>query len=289
MNDLYPRSFGDLSAWCRQTGIKASEGRERLVQYGILLAICRSTFHRDLLVFKGGNALDFVWLPNRSTQDLDFTARAIQVIPESLRKAFSNALQVTEVELGIRFRVQKVEQMPKGEGRTRATYRISIGYALPDDRGNALRIDQGEPSRAALPVEVSTNEVVCATESVMFGGEGDELLVATLEDIAAEKLRALLQQVTRNRRRKQDLLDLAAIIRTGRELNLMEVRDFLRLKARAREIEPTTEAFLNEEVWTRAHYDYDQLAGRTREIFVPYEEAKTLVLALVGELQLEME
>lgn len=289
MKDLYPRSFQELTTWCRSNGISANEGRERFVQYGVLLAISRSNTLRELLVFKGGNALDFIWLPNRSTQDLDFTARATQLDPKRLETTFANALKVAEVETGIRFRVQRVEQMPRGSNRTRATFRVSIGYALSDDHANQRRIDLGAASRVSLPVEVSTNEVVCAAEPVRLDPAGDNLMVATIEDIAAEKLRALLQQVTRNRRRKQDLLDLAAMIKQGTELNPLRLREFLRQKARAREIEPTTEAFRNEEVWTRAGYDYEQLKGRTRVLFVPFDEAKCLVLDLVNKLGLEEE
>lgn len=287
MKDLYPRSFQELTDWCRSSGISILEGRERFVQYGVLLAISRSNTLRELLVFKGGNALDFVWLPNRSTQDLDFTARATQLDPIRLELAFTNALKVAEIETGIRFRVQRVEQMPRGQNRTRATFRISIGYALPDDRANQRRVDLGAPSKTTLPVEVSTNEVVCAVESVQLDPEGDNLMVATLEDIAAEKLRALLQQVVRNRQRKQDLLDLAAIIKQGKDLDPLRLRAFLREKARARDIEPTTEGFQNDEVWTRASYEYDQLKGRTRVLFVPFDEAKSLVLDLVNRLELD--
>jgi predicted nucleotidyltransferase component of viral defense system len=51
-----------------------SEARRRFAQYAVLRAIASSARLSELLVFKGGNALDFVWSPNRSTSDLDFSA-----------------------------------------------------------------------------------------------------------------------------------------------------------------------------------------------------------------------
>ncbi len=47
--------------------------RRRFARYGVLRGIASSASFRELLVFKGGNALDFVWSPNRSTFDLDFS------------------------------------------------------------------------------------------------------------------------------------------------------------------------------------------------------------------------
>lgn len=289
MTELFPHSVSELTDWSRRTGISANEARQRLVQFGILMAISRSERLRRLLVFKGGNALDFMWLPNRSTQDLDFTAYAVTLDPKDLRDLFDDALRVVISDLGIAFRVQKVEQKPKGPEKTRITFRVSVGYALPEDRINKMRMARGEPSNAAVPVEVSVNEVICAADTVTLDGSRGELLIATLEDIVAEKLRALLQQVERNRWRKQDLLDLAVIISSGRQLDLAKVRQFLREKARAREIEPTAEAFEDEEVWRRAQVEYAQLEKTTRRVFIPFKEAKVILLEFVKRLRLDLE
>lgn len=51
------------------------------------------------------------------------------------------------------------------------------------------------------------------------------LRVSTAEDIVAEKLRALLQQALRNRTRRQDLLDIAALLRAGVPLDPARVAD----------------------------------------------------------------
>ena len=51
-----------------------SEARRRFAQYAVLRAIASLARLSELLVFKGGDALDFGWSPNRSTIDLDFSA-----------------------------------------------------------------------------------------------------------------------------------------------------------------------------------------------------------------------
>lgn len=70
---LVPRSFDDLNGWAERNDISPDEARRRLAQFLILSAIASVPWLRHHLVFKGGNALDFILQPNRSTIDLDFS------------------------------------------------------------------------------------------------------------------------------------------------------------------------------------------------------------------------
>lgn len=55
----YPTSFVELDSWAKKRGVTLAEARQRFAQYAILRAIASSSTLRVLLVFKGGNALDF--------------------------------------------------------------------------------------------------------------------------------------------------------------------------------------------------------------------------------------
>ncbi len=68
-----PRSFSELPRWANDRGFPLNEARYRLAQAAVLHSFSMSSRLRAALVFKGGNALDFVWSPNRSTSDLDFS------------------------------------------------------------------------------------------------------------------------------------------------------------------------------------------------------------------------
>lgn len=68
------RRPGGYGTRAGERGVGMSEGRRRFDQYAVLRAIASSAWLSELLVFKGGDALDFVWSPNRSTIDLDFSA-----------------------------------------------------------------------------------------------------------------------------------------------------------------------------------------------------------------------
>ena len=60
-----------------------------------------------------------------------------------------------------------------------------------------------------IELEVSFNEPVHAIEVVRFGANGPSFSAYALPDLIAEKFRALLQQITRNRYRRQDVYDIA--------------------------------------------------------------------------------
>lgn len=96
-----------------------SEARRRFVHYAVLRAIASSAWLSEPLVFKGGDdALDFVWSPDRSTIDLDFSAdmRAGAAALDEARSEgmLSRALDVSGRESGAVLRVHSVRRQPPG-------------------------------------------------------------------------------------------------------------------------------------------------------------------------------
>lgn len=77
LDNLYPTSSEAIAAWRLLTGVPADEARKRFVQYVILESIAATSGLAGSIVFKGGNALRFVYGSRRSTTDLDFTAGGI--------------------------------------------------------------------------------------------------------------------------------------------------------------------------------------------------------------------
>lgn len=113
---------------------------------------------------------------------------------------------------------------------------------------------------------------------------GRHIRVAKLEDIVAEKLRALLQQPVRNRYRGQDVLDLAVILRGDHVLDAGKVRDYLIATCDARGIALARDAFASDDVRLRALQSYANLESTTRHAFVPFAPAFESILALVESL-----
>jgi hypothetical protein len=288
----YPQTFESITAWADQHGVPVIEARVRYAQYMVLRAIAGSRILRRTLVFKGGNALDFVWQPNRSTTDLDFSIDASatsQALGEVvLASLLQGALAANSRTLGGTFVVHRVERQPRGEGKTFVTFEARIGYALQDEHRLRQRMLSGEPSSNVIGLDLSLNGPICATADVALDVD-HRLRVSTVEDIIAEKLRALLQQPIRNRTRRQDLLDIAVVTQERADLNRTQVADFLLRKAAARNVPVTRAAVCNPDVIERARLGYDRLEPTTRIAFIPFEEAMSTLLQLVDALDIPEE
>lgn len=289
MKTRYPTAFGELQSWAAESGVPLAEARVRFAQYAILRAIVSSRRLSGILVFKGGNALDFVWQPNRSTRDLDFSADMDMLHDSldvySLKQALAPTLNASSHLLGIALRIHSVEQQPKGPGKTFITYEIRVGYALQDQIALREKMEKGHPSPHVIPIEISINEPICADTTVDINGP-NPLRVSTIEDIVSEKLRALLQQTIRNRNRSQDLLDIAVIVQKKLSLDLGKVARFLEIKSAARLVPLSRAAFKDPEVIARASEGYDSLQLTTRDLFIPLAQAQVLLYQLIENLDI---
>ena len=286
----YPTTFAALTAWAEETGISVVEARRRFAQYGVLNAIASSRTLSQALIFRGGNALDFFWSPNRSTLDLDFTLDAsLEGSPIGgagaaglLRAVLSGSLDDSSRALNITYGVNSVAQQPPGVDKTFIIYQCKVGYALQDDpQSQHAQARAGTHSRV-IQLDISINDIVCESETRALTYHR-LLRVCTPEDIAAEKLRALLQQPIRNRIRSQDLLDIAVLL-ARRSLDEDKVGRFLLEKAAARNVPVTRAAFRHPVVIANARQDYNALAASARDSFVPFADALAIVLALVDRL-----
>lgn len=293
MSMLYPSSLQGISQWARDHNMSVSVARLRFAQYVMLRAVTSSRALSTLLVFKGGNALDFVWQPNRSTLDLDFSTvlEVTDVDAEGKRLAelFTRALAVVEREFGVFSRLVRVERQPPGPDKTFVTYQIRVAYALPDQLPLRRRME-ADPRWApqGIDLEISINEPICADQQFDIAGT-NPLRVCTVEDIVAEKLRVLLQQTIRNRTRPQDLLDIAVVLRTRPTLDRALVADFLARKAAARNVPVTRTAFRDPQLMDRAYQGYGELEATTRSLFIPFEEARALLYDFVDSLDIAPE
>jgi predicted nucleotidyltransferase component of viral defense system len=281
----YPTSLRGIGEWAASNGMRVAEAKFRFAQYGILQAVADSRTLSQILAFKGANALDFVWQPNRSTRDLDFSSRDSTLTAERLRTFLTPSLERVSRSTGVWYRVQKMEQQPPGPDRSFITFEGTIGYALPEDRRNRQLIQRNNISKATVPLDVSLNEPICGIVEVDIASS-NLLQVCRLEDIVAEKLRALLQQPLRNRRRPQDVLDICVAVQENPDLDLNLTAEFLLEKARARDVPVSRAAFHQEEIRSRAFDGYNELRETTRNAFIEFEEAFSIVLGLVDRMPL---
>ena len=284
---LYPISLAELEAWRREHSTSLDEARKRFVQFVLLRSIAASPLKQQL-AFKGGNALRFIHRNPRGTIDLDFTAES--VFPDDgdeIRRLLNKAFSRTERMFDVKARAQRIKRNPSSQEKTFPTYDISVAYQLPGDRHFADFETWSGNLNTVVNLEISLNDEVCETslESLGLAG-GPQLRVCVLEDIVAEKLRALLQQPIRNRNRCQDVYDIARLLRCeGARIDRRKVSEYLRRKAHARAIEPRRSSF-NDEIKRRAAYAYGHLFQEIDPDFIPFDEAWSAVLNLVGQLDI---
>ena len=282
----YPTSIAELSAWRKANQATAEEARRRLVQFVVLASIAASAELVNRLALKGGNALHFVHGNLRSTLDLDFTAESD--FPDNagaIRGFLDAALKAAERQFQVKARCQSVNRNPKKPEATLPTYAIKVCFQMPGDR-YYQNFDERKSFAEVVELEISLNDVLCETIQAKLSANSEPVRVCSLEDILAEKLRALLQQLIRKRNRPQDVYDIASRMRDFRDtVDVAKVSKYLLDKSRARGIAPKKGSY-NNEVRAFAAAVYDVEIKANAKVFIPFDEAWAEVLALVARLSL---
>lgn len=106
-------------------------------------------------------------------------------------------------------RRQRFDYQPRPQGFAEATapaLAVTIGHAK---RGSSheRRLKDGRSTRV-VRIDLSVREHVANATELTLSGTAVSVQAYAVEDIIAEKLRAPLQQVTRNRSCRQDIFDI---------------------------------------------------------------------------------
>lgn len=287
----FPVRYTEVREWARNAGVSVADAERRYCQYLILHSISRNSFLRSELAFKGGNALEFVYLPNRSTTDLDFSFLTGGMDSEPLRQKseaeLSTALILSNDGFGTVLRLQSMKQNPPRPEAKFPTFTARVGFATPDQHRQRDRLLAGGSSANVIPVEMTLNEIVCEWRNTSIGRSNIDLNVSSINDIVAEKLRAILQQTTRNRFRSQDVLDIASIsLASNLQIDHHKVATFLLQKSSARNVVVSRARFREPELRLRSAKQYQDLADTTRHTFIPFDDAWEIVMDLVDQLDI---
>ena len=217
------------------------------------------------LFLKGGILLGLSYGSPRQTTDIDLTA-AFAVdhkADDRIRRLLDPAFPSVAASLGypdLIVRIQSVRRLPAHihmEAESPAL-KFKIAYAARGtSEERALRAGRAS---SVVDVDISFNEPLKHVQILEL--TGDQALYAYgLIDLMAEKYRALLQQVPRNRYRRQDGYDLDVLIRDHLEEGVAP-RDILEAvleKSAARRIRPNRSSLYDIEVKTRAGRDWDTM------------------------------
>ncbi len=288
-----PRRLVDVAEWVARAANDPIAHQQRQTVHVVLSAIAATSPLDEVMILKGGILMGLAYGSLRQTADVDLTAAASMGdgAGDTIRQTLNPALPRAAAQLGyagLSARVHSIKPLPKGQFETARFPALKV-------KVRAVRQGQME---TYVDVDISFNEPTGAID-VLELIDGDEILAYSLEDLIAEKYRAMLQQVVRRRNRRQDVYDLHLLIAEGTfdAACRKRILDALLVKCRARDIEPTRNSLGDPEVRERSGADWPTMElevgalpefepcfARVSKFYqdLPWEQAVTELKAMVS-------
>jgi predicted nucleotidyltransferase component of viral defense system len=235
-------------------------------------------------VLKGGLVLHHVYGSPRPSEDLDFNAA------EPVENEVSEGKEHRLIRVAAALDDALHESAPRFGLAAMTVQKKTLSDVLPTllaEVGYTTDADAAPPFTRSVEMQVTLSEIVCETREAEI--EGVQVLVPTLDDIAADKLKVLLQNATRAVVRPNDTWDLWWIrTHAGTPLDVARVADFLREKCHVwdRICNPTAANFHADAVRAKAAAGYAALARTGLRPYPSFEEAWGTVLKFVDALKL---
>lgn len=218
---------------------------------------------KDELVFKGGTAMYKIYRLNRFSEDLDFTfMKHRKEIPRTIQRVVGQLSL-----LGIYIQIKDIQD-----------YRQQINVHL-ECKGPLY--DGSKESLVFIPLNISLREKVQqATFEMLFSSYREipsfEVYVMTEQEIAAEKVRAIL-----SRDKARDVYDLWFLLKKGIILDKKLVEKKLKIAGRHFNQKELLDAIAaKEKMWET---DLQKLILGTPPIFEKVQKELTLLLGSAGE------
>lgn len=255
----------------------------RQAVHTILVAITRSDALKTDMIMKGGILLALGYESTRYTKDIDFsTAKTLKEFElETFIQELQSALveAVESLDYGLDCRVQSYKQKPPKSDATFPTIEISVGYAYKHDR-NAHRRLLSKNSSNIVEIDYSLNEPSREVE-IFEIEEGKQIQIYGFTELVAEKYRAILQQVVRNRRRRQDVYDLNFLLahhpHAMDAATKAKILDSLIEKAHSRGLAVAKESLSNPQVIKLSREEYHLLASEVEKPLPNFDRLYTTI------------
>jgi predicted nucleotidyltransferase component of viral defense system len=234
----------DIQNWVQNKNIGNLEFRQ--ATHIILHSISASSYlcKQAGFTFKGGAYLSIAIDHDRQTTAIDLStknrnhAEAKDKIAEELDLQIEDATYA--LSYPIQLAIQSYRIKPRENNVTYPTSHVTVGYANTNKERELKRLSQKQ-SPKTITIDFSFNDGAHKPVKVRFSSsksEPFELSCYSLNEVVAEKFRAILQQPVRNRTRPQDLYDIHRIIeKFSSELDPIVVHTMLLKKAEGRGLE----------------------------------------------------
>lgn len=183
----------------------------------VLQSIASNDYLQPRMIMKGGILMGLRYQSSRFTEDIDFSTsmRYADIDEARFREELDESLQVASDELPYQVlcMVQSITIQPKDVvNATFPSFKLKIGYARRQNEGEMTRLRNGQ-SPHTVKIDYSFNEHSFGVDHISLTDE-EELQAYSFTDLIAEKIRSVIQQVERNRARRQDIYDLNILLDT---------------------------------------------------------------------------
>jgi hypothetical protein len=254
----------DIKDWVEEASTTSNKEFRQAV-HTILSAIASDSNLKANMVLKGGILLAIRYRSHRYTKDIDFSTdkpRGGEITEDGVRKSLDSSLaqMVEELDYDLDCRVQSSKLQPKDPNSTYPSIKMKVGYAYKGTPQHKRLLSLQSPN--TISIDYSLNEATPNIEDLKLNLE-EGILTYSLTDLIAEKYRSLLQQVSRNRTRRQDVYDLNLLIERFGDIDNFErskILNSLIIKSKSRlKTAPDINSFEDPELKSRAKKDYHTL------------------------------
>ncbi len=220
---------------------------------------------KDQLFLKGGVLMGLVYNSPRQTSDIDLSASIPMSsdVDEDIKSLLDKTFQKAAIKLGypdLILKVHSIKKQPKKifESASYPALKLKITFAKRGTRQEEI-LKEGRAANI-LDVDISFKEPFQNIQILELTG-GQELRAYGLSDLLAEKYRAMLQQVVRNRSRRQDVYDIFLLIEREELDSTIQntIYQSLLITCRSRNIEPTQTSLDDPELKRRSYSDWDTM------------------------------
>lgn len=270
-----------LSQWVQDAKKNPALYQTRQAVEILLHAIGMTPELNKPLILKGGTLMAIAFGSKRVTGDVDFTVTAQHnEFADMFEPMLDEALQRASSVLGYTDLICKVQSCHKEPSKTKfdentanaPALKLNIGIAQRNTP-QAERLAQNQ-SAHVLSLDLSFKEPV--TTSLPLQLEETKLTIQayTLEEIIAEKLRATLQQVVRNRSRRQDIYDIHWLLENFEitDGQRATIHAALIVKGEARDLPTNASSMDNPEVKERSSRDWASMKIEIGKALPDFEE-----------------
>ena len=264
-----------LVGWVEEAGSDSEEFRQAV--HTILEAIASHPLLKRNMIMKGGMLLAIQYQSPRYTKDIDFsTSETLQTIKatdirQALNESLSDATLKLDYDLDCRVQSYKIRPNPAASF---PSIQMKVGYAYKGSPKHRRLLANGSPT--IVSIDYSLNELTPNIEELSISHDG-KVYVYSLVDVIAEKYRSLLQQVIRNRNRRQDVFDIYMLLQKYKHLMDEEVKarilSSLLTKSKSRNINPLVDSLDNADIRQRAKRDYKTLENEVVEALPDFDKS----------------